>query len=118
MCIRQTGKPGGRRRIQRAIATQRTHVIDQPGTQPRGFAHDGWRGGIDRDDHIQLAIDALDDGRYALELLQWRNRPGTWPGRFATDIDQRRAGRHHGFGVAHGRVELAVLATIGERNQE
>ncbi|MNF07429.1 hypothetical protein D3C80_2076070 [compost metagenome] len=83
---------GGCRGIQRAITTQRTHIIDQTGTQARRFAHDRRRGRVDRDDHIQLATDAFNDRRYALKLLKWRYRSRTWTRGLAPDVDQRCPG--------------------------
>jgi len=73
----QAGRSGC---IQGTIATQRANIVDQAGSQSRGFTHDGGSRGVNRDNHIKLAMNPLDDRRYTFQLFQRRNRPGAGPG--------------------------------------
>ncbi|MNC30345.1 hypothetical protein D3C75_786270 [compost metagenome] len=108
---RQAGICGS---IQGAIALQGSHVVDQPGTEARRFTHDRWGGGIDRDDHVEAAVDRLDHGGYPLQLLGHRNRARARPRGLAADVDQRGACGNHRFGMTQRLVALVEAPAIGE----
>ncbi len=102
------------RSIQRAIAPQRAHIVDQPSPQTRTLTDHGRRRSVDRDDDVQLAGDGLDDRSDSLQFLSRRYRARARTRRFTPDIDQRGASRDHRLRVAQGGVALGEAATVGE----
>jgi hypothetical protein len=62
-----------------------------------------------------LGHDPLDQRHHALDLLGDRDRRAPAEGRFAADVDDRRAGRDVCGGARHARLEVGQLAGVGER---
>ena len=103
------------RRIQSTITLQRTHIIDQPRTQPCTFAHDCGRRGIHGNDHVELTGDGLDHWRNPLQLFGRRNGPSARAGGLTADIDQRRTCGDHLLGVTQCSIARCKAPTVGER---
>src|SRR5690606_29486577 len=77
-----------RRGIERAVAAQCTHVVDQSGAGGHGGAHDLGLGRVDRDRHRATARERLDHRHDARDLIARVDRRRPRARRLATDVEQ------------------------------
>ena len=71
--------------------------------------------GVDRDEHVVLGDDPLDQRHHALDLLGGGDGRAHADRRLAADVDDRRARRHVRGGAGGARLEVGQLAGVGER---
>ena len=102
---------GGR---ERALATQRTHVIDELRACSDGGSHDGRVAGIDRYRHSRLARQPLDHGHDTATLLVTGRRDRARSRRLAADVDDRGTRLDHRERAVDRGRRIGVQAVMGE----
>ena len=113
-CISTTGTPGRRSHLGRALVEgQRRDVVDHPRPGLERCRHDVGLARVDR--HRRAARGKLaDDRHHPLDLIAFPHRCGARPGRFAADVDDRRAlGRHVRARFGGGR-RIGKVPAVGK----
>ena len=97
------------------IALQAPDIVDDTGAEPRRLARNRRLGCVDRDRRVKLRAERLERRNHAGKLLGLGNRNMAGPGRFAADIDDRRAFGDHRFGAGDRGPRAGMAPAVGER---
>ena len=103
------------RRVQRAFAAQRVHIVEHAGASGDRRAHDLRLAGVDADRHGRARGQTFDHRQHPPQLLLHRHLVGARTGGLATDVEQVGALFHQTQAMGDGRLRVVVATAIGKR---
>ncbi len=88
-------------------------IVDQRGACGRRRGHGSWIAGVDRH-RMAGRRETANHRQYTVLFLRRGGRFGAGPGRFAADVDDRRAGAGHRPGMGDCCIRGAECAAVGK----
>ncbi len=97
------------------IALQSPDVVDDRGAEPRRLARHCGFAGVDGDGCVETFSQGPEHRRYPAKLLFRGNGSVAGPGRFAADVDDRRALGNHRVSARDGGLGVEMPSAVGKR---